>query len=58
MRKAIWIEPSPDVVLDEEHVPFLEDLPTSTARVTGELDVAGPELAAAVAPLIDEYRLA
>jgi dihydrofolate reductase len=25
--------------------------------VDGELDVAGPELAAAVAPLIDEYRL-
>ena len=27
------------------------------ATVDGELDVAGPELAAAVAPLIDEYRL-
>jgi dihydrofolate reductase len=27
------------------------------ARVDGELDVAGPTLAAAVAPLIDEYRL-
>jgi hypothetical protein len=27
------------------------------ATVDGELAVAGPELAAAVAPLIDEYRL-
>ena len=27
------------------------------ATVDGELDVAGPKLAAAVAPLIDEYRL-
>jgi len=27
------------------------------ATVDGELDVARPELAAAVAPLIDEYRL-
>ena len=27
------------------------------AKVDGELDVAGPELAAALAPLIDEYRL-
>jgi hypothetical protein len=27
------------------------------ATVDGEIDVAGPELAAAVAPLIDEYRL-
>ncbi len=27
------------------------------ATVEGELDVAGPELAAAIAPLIDEYRV-
>ena len=27
------------------------------AKVDGELDVAGPTLAAAIAPLIDEYRL-
>lgn len=33
---------------------FVRDL---KATVDGELDVAGPELAAAVAPLIDEYRL-
>src|SRR5262249_49244645 len=33
---------------------FVRDL---KATVHGELDVAGPELAAAVAPLIDEYRL-
>lgn len=33
---------------------FVRDL---KASVDGELDVAGPELAAAVAPLIDEYRL-
>jgi dihydrofolate reductase len=33
---------------------FVRDL---KATVAGELDVAGPELAAAVAPLIDEYRL-
>ena len=31
---------------------FVRDL---KATVDGELDVAGPELAAAVAPLIDEY---
>jgi dihydrofolate reductase len=34
--------------------PFVRDL---KATVDGELDVAGPELAAALAPLIDEYRL-
>ena len=33
---------------------FVRDL---KAKVDGELDVAGPELAAAIAPLIDEYRL-
>jgi dihydrofolate reductase len=33
---------------------FVRDL---KARIDGELDVAGPTLAAAVAPLIDEYRL-
>jgi dihydrofolate reductase len=33
---------------------FVRDL---KATVDGELDVAGPELAAALAPLIDEYRL-
>jgi dihydrofolate reductase len=33
---------------------FVRDL---KATVDGELDVAGPELAAAIAPLIDEYRL-
>lgn len=33
---------------------FVRDL---KATIDGELDVAGPELAAAVAPLIDEYRL-
>jgi dihydrofolate reductase len=33
---------------------FVRDLKTT---VDGELDVAGPELAAAIAPLIDEYRL-
>ena len=33
---------------------FVRDL---KATVDGELDVAGPELAAAMAPLIDEYRL-
>ena len=33
---------------------FVRDLKTT---VDGELDVAGPALAAAVAPLIDEYRL-
>jgi dihydrofolate reductase len=33
---------------------FVRDL---KASVDGELDVAGPELAAAIAPLIDEYRL-
>lgn len=33
---------------------FVRDL---KATVDGELDVAGPVLAAAVAPLIDEYRL-
>jgi dihydrofolate reductase len=35
-------------------VAFVRDL---KAKVDGELDVAGPQLAAAVAPLIDEYRL-
>ena len=35
-------------------VAFLRDLKATAA---GEFDVAGPELAAAVAPLIDEYRL-
>jgi len=35
-------------------VAFVRDL---KATLDGELDVAGPELAAAVAPLIDEYRL-
>jgi len=33
---------------------FVRDL---KAKVDGDLDVAGPELAAAIAPLIDEYRL-
>ncbi|MGN6111110.1 MAG: dihydrofolate reductase family protein [Kofleriaceae bacterium] len=33
---------------------FVRDL---KATVDGDLDVAGPELAAAVAPLIDEYRI-
>jgi dihydrofolate reductase len=33
---------------------FVRDL---KATVDGEMDVAGPELAAAIAPLIDEYRL-
>jgi dihydrofolate reductase len=33
---------------------FVRDL---KATVDGELDVAGPELAAAIAPHIDEYRL-
>jgi dihydrofolate reductase len=33
---------------------FVRDL---KATVDGELDVAGPALAAAIAPLIDEYRL-
>jgi dihydrofolate reductase len=33
---------------------FVRDL---KATVDGELDVAGPELAAAIAPWIDEYRL-
>ena len=33
---------------------FVRDL---KATVEGELDVAGPQLAAAIAPLIDEYRL-
>ena len=35
-------------------VAFVRDL---KAKVDGVLDVAGPELAAVVAPLIDEYRL-
>lgn len=35
-------------------VAFVREL---KATVDGELDVAGPQLAAAVAPLIDEYRL-
>lgn len=35
-------------------VDFVRDL---KANVAGELDVAGPELAAAIAPLVDEYRL-
>ncbi|HET9620388.1 MAG TPA: dihydrofolate reductase family protein [Kofleriaceae bacterium] len=35
-------------------VAFVREL---KATVAGELDVAGPTLAAAVAPLIDEYRL-
>lgn len=33
---------------------FVRDL---KAKLDGELDVAGPVLAAAIAPLIDEYRL-
>lgn len=33
---------------------FVRDL---KATVAGELDVAGPQLAAALAPLVDEYRL-
>ena len=33
---------------------FVRDL---KAKVDGELDVAGPQLAAALTPLIDEYRL-
>ena len=35
-------------------VAFVRDL---KAKVDGELDVAGPTLAAAITPLIDEYRL-
>jgi dihydrofolate reductase len=35
-------------------VAFVREL---KATVEGELDVAGPELASALAPLIDEYRL-
>ena len=35
-------------------VAFVRDL---KATVDGELDVAGPELAASITPLIDEYRL-
>jgi dihydrofolate reductase len=35
-------------------VAFVRDL---KSKIDGDLDVAGPELAAAVMPLIDEYRL-
>jgi dihydrofolate reductase len=41
-------------LIEGDVVAFVRDL---KASVEGELDVAGPMLAAAIAPLIDEYRL-
>lgn len=52
-RTLATVGPSASVI-EGDVVAFVKDL---KARIDGELDVAGPTLAAALAPLIDEYRL-
>jgi len=52
-RTLASVGPNATLIRGDLHA-FVRDL---KATGDGELDVAGPEIAAAVAPLIDEYRL-